>query len=183
MSTKGLEHYTKDELVEELINRQTFAGVVVYCRGDTKTGRLEAGEIVITKSPSLSYEGVTHLLETGQMLVSGMFAPVAAQLAAKLTTIAESPPLRLDDTDVYRVGGSRVALDLVVEQYENGMSPEEKVRAYDTLTLADVYAVIAYYLRHRDEVGAYLKLRMQEAEALRVKIEAGQPLLSREELF
>ena len=26
------------------------------------------------------------------------------------------------------------------------------VRAYDTLGLADVYAVIAFYLRHRDEV-------------------------------
>jgi uncharacterized protein (DUF433 family) len=47
----------------------------------------------------------------------------------------------------------------VVEQYENGMAPEDLVRAYDTLDLADVHAVIAYYLRHREEVRAYLILQ------------------------
>ena len=49
---------------------------------------------------------------------------------------------------------------------ENGVTPEDMVRAYDTLVLADVHAVIAYYLRHRDEVRAYLKQRAEEAEAL-----------------
>jgi hypothetical protein len=81
------------------------------------------------------------------------------------------------------VGSSRISLDLVVEQYENGMTPEDMVRAYDTLVLADVYAVIAYYLRHRDEVGAYLKWRQEEAESLRAKIEAKRPRVSREELL
>jgi uncharacterized protein (DUF433 family) len=32
------------------------------------------------------------------------------------------------------------------------MNPEDLVRAYDTLLLADVHAVIAYYLRLREEV-------------------------------
>ena len=82
-----------------------------------------------------------------------------------------------------RVGNSRISLDLVVEQYENGMTPEDMVRAYDTLVLADVHAVIAYYLRHRDEVRAYLKRRAEEAEALRAKIEAERPRVSREELL
>src|SRR5437763_9820505 len=80
---------------------------------------------------------------------------------------AERPPLRVDQGGAVRVGSSRVSLDLVVEQYENGMTPEDMVRAYDTLALADVYAVIAYYLRHRDEVRAYLKRREAEAAALR----------------
>jgi hypothetical protein len=72
---------------------------------------------------------------------------------------------------------------LVVEQYENGMTPEDMVRAYDTLVLADVHAVIAYYLRHRDEVRAYLKRREEEAEILRAKIEAERPRVSREGLI
>jgi uncharacterized protein (DUF433 family) len=96
---------------------------------------------------------------------------------------AERPPLRVDEGGAVRVGNSRVSLDLVVEQYENGMTPEDLIRAYDTLELADVYAVIAYYLRHRDEVRAYLKRRAEEAEALRAKIEAERPRASREELL
>ena len=72
---------------------------------------------------------------------------------------ADRPPLRVDDGGAIRVGKSRIALDVVVEQYENGMTPEDMVRAYDTLVLADVHAVIAYYLRHRDAVHGYLKRR------------------------
>jgi uncharacterized protein (DUF433 family) len=39
------------------------------------------------------------------------------------------------------------------------MTPEDMVRAYDALLLADIHAVVAYYLRHRDEVRAYLTRR------------------------
>jgi uncharacterized protein (DUF433 family) len=96
---------------------------------------------------------------------------------------ADFPPLRVDEGGVVRVGQTRVSLDLVVEQYENGMTPEELVRAYDTLPLPDAYAVIAYYLRHRGEVETYLKRRREEAEALRTKIEAERPRVRREELL
>jgi uncharacterized protein (DUF433 family) len=96
---------------------------------------------------------------------------------------AEPPPLRVVEGGAVRVGKSRISLDLVVEHYEDGMAPEDMVRAYDTLELADVYAVIAYYLRHRDQVQAYLKRREGEVQALRAKIEAEHPPISREELL
>lgn len=104
-------------------------------------------------------------------------------LANGLPLHADPPPLRVDEGDAVRVGNSRISLDLIVEQYENGMTPEDMIRAYDTLALADVYAVIAYYLRHRDEVRAYLKRRAEEAETLRTKIETERPRISREELL
>ena len=110
-------------------------------------------------------------------------ATVAEGPAELFPLPTEGPPLRVDEGGVVRVGKSRVSLDLVIEQYENGMTPEDMVRAYDTLVLADVHAVIAYYLRHRDEVRAYLKRRVEEAEALRAKIEAERPRVSREELL
>jgi uncharacterized protein (DUF433 family) len=103
--------------------------------------------------------------------------------AEALPLQAERPPLRVDEGGAVRVGKSRISLDLVVEQYENGMTPEDMVRAYDTLVLADVHAVIAYYLRHRDEVQAYLRRREEEAETLRAKIEAERPRVSHEELL
>src|SRR5690242_3680884 len=96
---------------------------------------------------------------------------------------AEPPPLRVDEGGAVRVGSGRISLDLVVEQYENGMTPEDMVRAYDSLRLADVYATIAYFLSHRDEVRAYLKRRGEEARALRAKIEADCPRVSRDELL
>jgi uncharacterized protein (DUF433 family) len=96
---------------------------------------------------------------------------------------AEPPPLRADQGGAVRVGTSRISLDLIVEQYENGMAPEDMVRAYDTLALADVHAVVAYYLRHRDEVRTYLKRRAAEAESLRAKIEAERPRVTRDELL
>ena len=104
-------------------------------------------------------------------------------LANGLPLHAEVSSLRIDEGGVVRVGKSRVSLDLVVEQYENGMTPEDMVRAYDTLALADVHAVIAYYLRHRDDVREYLMRREKEAASLRAKIEAEHPRVSRDELL
>jgi uncharacterized protein (DUF433 family) len=96
---------------------------------------------------------------------------------------ADPPPLRVDEGGAVRVGKSRISLDLVVEQYENGMTPEDIVRVYDTLVLADVHDVIAYYLRHRDAVRAYLRRREADSKALRAKIETERPRISREELL
>ena len=113
----------------------------------------------------------------------GVGTSAMKESAETLSLYADPPPLREDPAGVIRVGRSRISLDLVIEQYENGMTPEIMVRAYDTLVLADVHAVIAYYVRHRDKVLAYLKQRKEEAESLRTKIEAERPRITREELL
>ncbi len=97
--------------------------------------------------------------------------------------VAEPAPLRLDEGGTVRIGSSRITLDLVIEQYENGMTPERMVQAYDTLQLADAYAAIAYYLRHREEVRAYLTRREHAAAAFQSQIEANRTIPSREELL
>ena len=62
------------------------------------------------------------------------------ELARAFAIHAEPPPLRVAEGNVVRVGNSRVRLDLIVAQYENGMTAEDLARAYDTLELADVHA-------------------------------------------
>jgi len=69
-------------------------------------------------------------------------------------------------------------LELVIRAFQDGATPETIVQRYSTLTLADVYAVIAYYLRHRSEVEDYLAWREQKAEEVGQLIESRQGDLS-----
>jgi uncharacterized protein (DUF433 family) len=86
----------------------------------------------------------------------------------------EAPPLREDASGALRVGSSRVLVELVIRAFQDGATPETIVQRYPTATLADVYAVIAYYLRHRQEVEAYLAEREQRAQDVRQRIERYQ---------
>ena len=80
-------------------------------------------------------------------------------------------PLQADEQGVMRVGKTRVRLDTVITAWKQGDSPEQIVENFDVLDLADVYAVISYYLNHRAEVEAYLEQNRQEAERLRAENE------------
>ncbi len=73
-----------------------------------------------------------------------------------------------------RVGTTRVLLELLVRAFQDGATPEAIVQRYSTLTLANVYAVIAYYLRHRSEVEEYLARREERAEKVRQRTDAQQ---------
>lgn len=79
----------------------------------------------------------------------------------------EPVPLREDGEGVIRVGGTRVTLDTVLIAYAKGATPEQISQDYSSLAVADVYAAIAYYLRHRQEVEAYLGRRRRVGEAVR----------------
>lgn len=81
-------------------------------------------------------------------------------------------PLRFDEAKVLRVGGTRVSLDSVLAAFHDGATPEEIVQQYDVLSLADVYAVIGYYLENQLGIDAYLAARRSQREELRQEIEA-----------
>jgi uncharacterized protein (DUF433 family) len=90
------------------------------------------------------------------------------------TVPSESPPLREDASGALRVGSTNVLLEMVVWAFQDGATPESIVQRYSTLDLGDVYAVIAYYLRHRADVDAYLARREQKTEEVRQRIENRQ---------
>jgi len=78
---------------------------------------------------------------------------------------SESGLLLLDADGVVRVGSSRVTLDSVVAAFRTGATAEQIAQQYPSVDLADVYAVITYYLRHRGEVDEYLRARDRAAAA------------------
>jgi uncharacterized protein (DUF433 family) len=81
-------------------------------------------------------------------------------------------PVKINADGVALVGGTRVTLDTVVGAFNEGATPEEIMQRYPSLRLADIYAVISYYLRQREEVDAYLSQRQQQAEEVRRQNEA-----------
>ena len=84
----------------------------------------------------------------------------------------ESIPLKTTQNGVILVGGTRVTLDTVVGAFVDGATPEEIVYQYPSLQLGDVYAVVGYYLHHRDEVEAYLKRREEQAQVVKLENES-----------
>jgi uncharacterized protein (DUF433 family) len=81
-------------------------------------------------------------------------------------------PMQIDANGAVRVGATRVTLESVVHAYREGNTAEEIVEQFPTLSLADVHAVIAYWLTHQIEVEEYLRAREAEADELRRDIEA-----------
>lgn len=83
------------------------------------------------------------------------------------TVTTEPVPLKWDVDGVVRVGGTRVTLDTLIECFVQGATAEEIAQQYPSLHLADVYLVLGYYLRQREQVDAYLARRQRRAEKIR----------------
>ena len=96
-----------------------------------------------------------------------------AEGTSRLVIASSTPvPLITDADGVVRVGHTRVTLDTVVAAFHEGATAEEIVAQYPVLSLADVYAVIGYYLQQQTEIDAYLSRRRQVADQVRRHNEA-----------
>ena len=83
-----------------------------------------------------------------------------------VAAVIDEIPLAKDAKGVYRIGGTRVTLDLIVRAFNRGATAEEIVQKYDSLRLPDVYQVLGYYLKHADELAEYLETREREEQTL-----------------
>jgi uncharacterized protein (DUF433 family) len=69
------------------------------------------------------------------------------QVAAQLV------PLVVGEDGVVRVRGTRVTLDTLVDAHRSGATADEIAQQYPTVGLADVYAIVAFYLHHLADDG------------------------------
>jgi uncharacterized protein (DUF433 family) len=73
------------------------------------------------------------------------------------------------------VPGTRMSLDVLVADFKQGKTPESVHHAYQSVALADVCAILSYYLRHRAEVETYLADQERDGAAIRDMVEATDP--------
>lgn len=83
-------------------------------------------------------------------------------------------PLTFCEDGTIRVAGTRLLLEMIVGAHQRGECPEEIFDAFPSneYTVADIYAVIAYYLSHKDKIDNHLAKRKTKAEAIWKKIES-----------
>lgn len=74
----------------------------------------------------------------------------------------ESIPLVTGADGVVRAHGTRVTLETLVAAFGEGATAEEIAQQYPSVSLADVYQVIGYYLRHSNELEPYLERRRRD---------------------
>lgn len=78
-----------------------------------------------------------------------------------------------------RIAGHRIRVeDIAIWHERMGMSPDEIVYHYPTITLADVYAALAYYYDHLEEI----RQQIQEDEAEALEMKAKTPSLLQQRL-
>ena len=80
-------------------------------------------------------------------------------------------PLSSGPDGVIRVGNTRVTLETVVHEFKNGSTAEEIVYQYPVLDLADVYAVISFYLKNQTAVESYLLSSNVAAERIQAIVQ------------
>jgi uncharacterized protein (DUF433 family) len=65
------------------------------------------------------------------------------------------------------IAGTRIRIqDIVADHEYHGLSAEEIAREYPHLSLAQVYAALAYYFDHRDEIRRQMKADEDLVEAV-----------------
>lgn len=67
----------------------------------------------------------------------------------------------------YRLAGTRVSLDSVVQAFWRGQTAESIAQSFPVLTLEQVYGALTFFLANKSEVDAYLEQAETEFEAMR----------------
>ena len=67
--------------------------------------------------------------------------------------------------EAIRIKGTRVGIEIVIEKFLGGASPEEIRQHHPHLSLKQIYATITYYLFNRERIDAYIKAGRKRVEA------------------
>jgi uncharacterized protein (DUF433 family) len=85
--------------------------------------------------------------------------------------LTQTPPLVEEQDGTLRLLDSRIPLDTIVYEFNQGATAEQIQDSFPSLSLRSIYGAIAFYLEHQEAVDTYLRHREQEAIALRYRLE------------
>jgi uncharacterized protein (DUF433 family) len=71
----------------------------------------------------------------------------------------------------WRIAGTRVSVDSVIHAFWQGATPEEICQDYPSLSLAQIYGAIAYYLNNQDKIDIYLRRTERESDTVQQELE------------
>jgi uncharacterized protein (DUF433 family) len=87
--------------------------------------------------------------------------------------------IEIDELGVAWISDTKVkVIEVALDKLVHGSSPEEIHFQYPHLSLAHVYAALAYYYEHQNELDSEIQRRWQEVNAL-AALEANSPLQQR----
>jgi uncharacterized protein (DUF433 family) len=75
--------------------------------------------------------------------------------------------IEVDKSGTARIAGTRSRVINVVLDKRNGMTPDEIHAQYPHLSLAQIYAALAYYYDHQSELDSQIERELRDLEALR----------------
>ena len=98
-------------------------------------------------------------------------APEMAQVGAEGSTETKTGNLNIRDNfefiipEAIRIKGTRVGIEIVIERFLDGESPEEFRRHHPHLTPLQIYGSITYYLLNQEKMDAYIEAGRKAEEA------------------
>ena len=90
----------------------------------------------------------------------------------------ESPYFDEED-GALRIKGTRVGIEPIVAAFQEGESPDQIAQEFPTVTLAQVYGAIAYYLDNKQVVDDDMAESQRELETIRPLSETNPELFAR----
>jgi uncharacterized protein (DUF433 family) len=86
--------------------------------------------------------------------------------------VSQNVPLTLWEDETVRITGTRITLDVIINQFKLGATAEQISDSFPAASLKDIYGAIYYYLEHTDAVETYVREQQQAAVETRLWVES-----------
>ena len=86
-------------------------------------------------------------------------------------TTRQTVPITVEQDGSWKVTGTRVTVEVLIDQFKRGSTPEQILDDFPNVPLASIYEIIGYYLSNQQTVEKYISTRDEEAKAIKEKLE------------